>query len=120
MSILSRKYFYLKLCSCFNRQKKTDTGSVVLEFIKMSEEQKNEVAIIPAGNYVSIMGCRFTLLEDTKVEADQVNLDRILKDQEDFNKGVGVVGEHPTNKLAQGAKSAMHVSASIKTVDWRL
>lgn len=52
---------------------------------------KKEIAIIPAGSYVSIMGCRFTLIEDTKVEADQANLDYILKDQKDFDNGVGVV-----------------------------
>lgn len=52
---------------------------------------KKEIAIIPAGSYVSIMGCRFTLIEDTKVEANQANLNYILKDQENFNNGVGVV-----------------------------
>lgn len=61
----------------------------------MSEDLKKEIAIIPAGSYVSIMGCRFTLLEDTKVEANQTNLDYIIKEQENFNNGVGVVGEYP-------------------------
>lgn len=61
----------------------------------MSEDLKKEIAIIPAGSYVSIMGCRFTLLEDTKVEANQTKLDYIIKEQENFNKGVGVVGEYP-------------------------
>ncbi|MDH0032531.1 MULTISPECIES: hypothetical protein [unclassified Acinetobacter] len=50
----------------------------------MSEEQESEVAIIPAGSYVGIMGCRFILLQDSKVEADQANLDYILKHQKDF------------------------------------
>lgn len=53
--------------------------------------ENNKIAIIPAGNYVSIMGCRFTLLEDTKVEADQANLDYILKDQKNFDSGIGLV-----------------------------
>ena len=79
----------------------------------MGKEQKIEVAIIPAGSYVSIMGCRFTLLEDTKVEANQANLDYILKDQADFNKGIGIVGEHPTDKLGQGALSSMKASAFV-------
>jgi len=55
----------------------------------MSEK---EIAIIPKGSYVSIMGCRFTLMEDTKVEANQANLDYILKDQKDFDNGIGIVG----------------------------
>ncbi len=53
----------------------------------MSEK---EIAIIPKGNYVSIMGCRITLVEDTKVEGNQANVDYILKEQEDFNKGIRV------------------------------
>ncbi|MCU4495330.1 MULTISPECIES: hypothetical protein [Acinetobacter] len=51
---------------------------------------KKEIAIIPAGSYVSIMGCRFTLIEDTKVEANQANLNYILKDQKDFDYGNGI------------------------------
>ena len=52
--------------------------------------EKEEIAIIPKGSYVSIMGCRFTLMEDTKVEANQANLDYILKDQKEwYNKPKG-------------------------------
>ena len=58
---------------------------------------EKEIAIIPAGTYVSIMGCRFTLLEDTKVEANQANLDYILKEQRNFNNGIGIVGEGVTS-----------------------
>lgn len=58
-----------------------------MEFV-MSD--KKEIAIIPAGSYVSIMGCRFTLIEDTKVEANQANLNYILKDQKDFDYGNGI------------------------------
>jgi len=50
----------------------------------MSEKEEIEVAVIPKGSYVSIMGCRFTLMEDTKVEANQANLDYILKDQKEW------------------------------------
>ena len=60
---------------------------------------EKEIAIIPKGSYVSIMGCRITLLEDTKVEGDQKSLDHILKVQEDFDNGIGVMGsalEKPT------------------------
>lgn len=55
------------------------------------------IAVIPKGTYVSIMGCRFTLLEDTQVEANQTNLDYILKDQENFDKGIGIVGNIPSH-----------------------
>lgn len=62
----------------------------------MSKEQKDEIAIIPAGSHISIMGCRLTLLEDTKVGTDQANLDYILKEQNNFENGVGIVGENPS------------------------
>lgn len=58
----------------------------------MSEK---EIAIIPKGSYVSIMGCRITLAEDAKVEGGQKSLDYILKAQEDFDNGIGVVGKAP-------------------------
>lgn len=57
--------------------------------------EKKEFAVIPKGNYVSIMGCRIILAEDTKVEGNQSNIDYILKDQENFNNGIGVVGKAP-------------------------
>lgn len=53
---------------------------------------EKEIAIIPKGNYVSIMSCRIALAEDTKVEANQADLDYILKEQENFDKGIGVIG----------------------------
>lgn len=62
----------------------------------MSEKEEIEVAVIPKGSYVQIMGCRITLLEDTKVDSDQKSLDYILKAQEDFDNGIGVVGNKPS------------------------
>ena len=62
-----------------------------MEFI-MSDQK--EIAIIPKGSYVSIMGCRITLAEDTKVEGSQADLNYILREQENFDKGIGVVGEN--------------------------
>lgn len=53
----------------------------------MSEK---EIAIIPKGTIVNIMGCRITLVEDAKVDGNQSNIDCILKDQNDFDKGVGI------------------------------
>ncbi|MDQ9019882.1 hypothetical protein RFI02_02050 [Acinetobacter sichuanensis] len=63
--------------------------------------ERKEVAIIPKGSYVSIMGCRFTLLEDTQIEANQANLDYILKEQKNFDEGIGVVGDMPSHSTSQ-------------------
>ena len=49
------------------------------------------IAVIPKGTKVQIMGCSYTLLEDAKVDGYQTNLDYILKEQENFDKGIGVV-----------------------------
>lgn len=57
------------------------------------------IAVIPKGAKVQIMGCSYTLAEDTKVEGGQSNLDYILKAQEDFDNGIGVVGEMPSCQL---------------------
>ncbi len=64
-----------------------------LEFIMCNEK---EVAVIPKGTQVRIMGCAITLAEDAKVEANQSDLDYIIKAQEDFKNGVGIVGDMPT------------------------
>ncbi|WP_336943099.1 hypothetical protein [Acinetobacter modestus] len=48
----------------------------------MSKEEN--IAIIPKGTQVRIMGCAITLLEDAKVEANQSDLDYILKEQMDW------------------------------------
>lgn len=53
---------------------------------------QKEVAIIPKGTKIQIMGCSCTLLEDASIEGDQANLDYILKEQDNFDKGIGVVG----------------------------
>jgi hypothetical protein len=62
-----------------------------LEFV-MDKNEQLERGVIPKGTHVQIMGCRITLLEDTKVDSDQKSLDYILKVQEDFDNGIGVVG----------------------------
>jgi len=58
----------------------------------MDKNEQLERGVIPKGTHVQIMGCRITLLEDTKVDSDQKSLDYILKVQEDFDNGIGVVG----------------------------
>lgn len=70
-------------------KRKPTAGVGWMEFV-MSEK---EIAVIPKGSCVSIMGCRFTLLEDAQVEANQTNLDYILQDQKDFDNGIGRVSE---------------------------
>lgn len=57
----------------------------------MSEKEEIEIAVIPKGSKVQIMGCQIILAEDTKVEGDQASLDYILKDQEDFDNVIGFV-----------------------------
>lgn len=57
----------------------------------MSNEK--EVAVIPKGTKIQIMGCSITLLEDAKVEANQSNLDYILKYQENFDNDIGLVSK---------------------------
>lgn len=51
------------------------------------------IAVIPKGTNVQIMGCSYTLLEDVKVDGMQIYLDQVLKAQIDFKNGVGVVGD---------------------------
>lgn len=77
---------------------------------------EKEIAIIPKGAKIKIMGCSYTLLEDTSVEGSQTNLDYILKEQENFENGIGVVGEMPkctTEDLIRGALSSMAISNAI-------
>lgn len=57
-----------------------------------ASNQEQEVAILPAGSEVRIMGCRVVILEDVQVEGNQASLDYVLKAQEDFKNGIGVVG----------------------------
>lgn len=59
-------------------------------------DQKLEVAILPAGSEVRIMGCRVVILEDVQVEGGQASLDYVLKAQDDFKKGIGTTGEMPS------------------------
>lgn len=60
-----------------------------MEFI-----MSKDTAVIPKGSKIQIMGCNYTLLEDAKVNGSQENLNYILKEQENFENGVGVVGKN--------------------------
>lgn len=64
-----------------------------MEFV-MSEN----VAVIPKGTSVQIMGCSYTLLEDVKVDGMQIYLDQVLKAQIDFKNGIGIVGGIPNSQ----------------------
>ena len=48
------------------------------------------VAIIPKGTKVQIMGCSFTLLEDAMGTGNQMNLDKIIEDQTKFDGEVRI------------------------------
>ena len=61
-------------------------------------DNQKEIATLPKGSSVSIMGCRFILAENTKVEANQANLDFILNEQSKFDKGIDLVGENPSSQ----------------------
>ncbi|WP_335956416.1 hypothetical protein [Acinetobacter bereziniae] len=56
------------------------------------------IAVIPKGTSVQIMGCSYTLLEDVKVDGMQIYLDQVLKAQIDYKNGVGVVGGIPNSQ----------------------
>jgi hypothetical protein len=51
-----------------------------------------EIAVIPKGTDIQIMGCTYTILEDVKVNEYQKHLDDVLKAQNDYQNGIGVVG----------------------------
>lgn len=44
------------------------------------------IAVIPKGTKVQIMGCTYTLLEDVKVDGTQEYTNKILKQQVDFDQ----------------------------------
>ena len=48
------------------------------------------IAVIPKGTKVQIMGCSFTLMEDVKVNVSQIHLDDLLKAHKEFHNGVKV------------------------------
>ena len=51
----------------------------------MSEK---EIAIIPKGTRVSVMGCSYLLLEDAKVDGNQTYLNDALKAQANHYKNI--------------------------------
>lgn len=46
------------------------------------------IAVIPKGTKIQIMGCTYTLLEDAKVDGTQGHINKILKAQVDFDQEV--------------------------------
>lgn len=45
------------------------------------------------------MGCSYTLLEDVKADGIQIYLDQVLKAEDDFENGIGVVGGQNLNYI---------------------
>lgn len=52
-----------------------------------------EIAVIPKGTKIQIMGCSYFLLEDAKVNGMQLHLEQVLKAQNDFENEVCVVNK---------------------------
>ncbi len=52
-----------------------------------------ECGIIPKGTKVKVDGCPFVLQDDVKVAASQEIVDLAIKNQNDFDNGIGVVSE---------------------------
>ncbi|MEB3790113.1 hypothetical protein [Acinetobacter sp. IK40] len=48
------------------------------------------IAILPKGTKVQIMGSTYTLLDNVKVDDNQTNLNNVLKAQEEFQNGVNI------------------------------
>lgn len=53
----------------------------------------SEIAVIPKGTKIKIMGCSYTLLEDVKVEGKQIYLDQVLKAKLDFENDIGTTSD---------------------------
>lgn len=51
-----------------------------------------ECGTIPKGTKIKIDGCPFVLQDDVKVAASQEIVDLAIKNQTDFENGIGVVG----------------------------
>ncbi len=60
-----------------------------MEFI-----MSKNIAVIPKGTKIQIMGCSYILQEDALVDGDQAILEATLKAQENFDNGIGIVGGH--------------------------
>ena len=63
-----------------------------LEFV-MNKNQELERGIIPAGTRIKLYEGSITLLEDTVVDANQEWIDKAIKDQEDYDNGIGTTSE---------------------------
>ncbi|RZG74700.1 hypothetical protein EXE10_20475 [Acinetobacter sp. WCHAc060033] len=71
------------------------------------------IAVIPKGTKIQIMGCSFTLLEDVKVIGNQMNLDKIIEDQIKFD---GEVRIHSTPCMPSGKSGG--VVGRAKNIGW--
>lgn len=59
-----------------------------LEFVMSKNTEELEIAVIPKGSRVSIMGCSYLLLKDAKVDGSQTYLNDALKAQANHYKGI--------------------------------
>jgi hypothetical protein len=63
------------------------------EDYKTESDSTLECGTIPKGTKIKIDGCPFVLQDDVKVAASQEIVDLAIKNQNDFDNGIGVVGE---------------------------
>jgi len=61
--------------------------------MQKTNESVLECGAIPKGTKVKIDGCPFVLQDDVKVAASQEIVDLAIKNQNDFDNGIGVIGE---------------------------
>ena len=52
----------------------------------MNAKTEIEVAVIPKGSKIQIMGCSYTLLEDVRVNGKQGSLDAIIEAQKEYEE----------------------------------
>lgn len=81
-------------------------------------EIKQERGVIPAGTRVKLYEGHVTLLEDVIVDVEQEWIDKAIKDQDDFYRGINRVsiGEAiscSSTELTQDSISTMHTSGNI-------
>ncbi len=73
-------------------KRKPITGMGWMELV-MNKNQELERGIIPAGTRIKLYEGSITLLEDTVVDANQEWIDKAIKDQEDYDNGIGTTSE---------------------------
>lgn len=67
--------------------------------IIMNEDTELELGVIPAGTRVRLFEGRVTLLEDVEVDVSQKWIDKAIRDQDEYYKGVNCCSQLPKDEL---------------------